>query len=674
MAVQAVKQTTPTNTSSSTSVQSMSVAAALSALRANPKIVVNISDTKVNIANQLPNLKNFVSNIGTLKQTGTPTDLTVKASEVFQYGGVLAKVSGFALKVSDTQTALVANLDAIQSLNALVKTVEQTGGSNPLPLTAAQALKDKEVILKLIGTKVTILDTSQNIASNCQGLTSINAMISGVQESVLPAIPVTIDATTAASCASLLGKCQGFTLEIKDTATNIGTKIEGLFSLVGKIGKIIVSDSPAPIKINATNAINYKSMIGKITNPQLSINDTSENLSKNIDKLQDLNASIVNLIAVPVGVPPQLTITKAQLDASGAVISKLSSGSMADYNYTLTVTKLSVSDLGSISDNPRITRYSITDTAENISKNFNSLQVNYNNNYVSSISHDLISIDLKDPDKSVILSVDQVRKSAGTLSKLKLPVNINDTADNIAKGISYLGASDNKIGAIIQSDPQNNIVVNADQANKFEKTLLKTNTNKLHVQDGFQALSSNLKTLKALFSKIESIDIVPVEGQVGAIKASDALVWAKATGGKFTLEDTTANISSNLDGLTKIGDSLVSITESNSSSLKTPQTLKMNMQQASQNAAVFTKFKTWYNIAITDSSINIASSIDTLIKNNSHLTSVTQAGTATPLGLTIAKNKEADIALSKMTNPYTVHQVGVSSSKTDSTTPKVQVN
>lgn len=673
MAVQAVKQTTPTNTSSSTSVQPMSVAAALSALRANPKIVVNISDTKVNIANQLPNLKNFVSNIGTLKQTGTPTDLTVKASEVFQYGGVLAKVSGFALKVSDTQTALVANLDAIQSLNALVKTVEQTGGSNPLPLTAAQALKDKEVILKLIGTKVTILDTSQNIASNCQGLTSINAMISGVQESVLPAIPVTIDATTAASCASLLGKCQGFTLEIKDTATNIGTKIDGLFSLVGKIGKIIVSDSPAPIKINATNAINYKSLIGKITNPQLSINDTTENLSKNIDKLQDLNGSIVTLIAVPVGVPPQLTITKAQLDASGAVISKLSSWSMADYGYTLIVTKLSVSDLGSISDNPRITRYSITDTAENISKNFNSLQ-DYANNNTTSMFHELISIDLKDPDKAVILSVDQVRTNAWVLSKLKLPVNINDTADNIAKGISYLGASDNKIGAIVQSDPQNNIVVNADQANKFEKTLLKTNTNKLHVQDSFPALSANLKTLKALFSKIESIDIVPVEGQVGAIKASDALVWAKATGGKFTLEDTTANISSNLDALAKIGDSLVSITESNSSSLKTPQTLKMNMQQASQNAAVFTKFKTWYNIAITDSSINIASSIDTLIKNNSHLTSVTQAGTATPLGLTIAKNKEADIALSKMTNPYTVHQVGVSSSKTDSTTPKVQVN
>jgi hypothetical protein len=73
---------------------------------------------------------------------------------------------------------------------------------------------------------------------------------------------------------------------------------------------------------------------------------------------------------------------------------------------------------------------------------------------------------------------------------------------------------------------------------------------------------------------------------------------------------------------------------------------------------LFNKYATDFYLNIRDTTTNISKNIDFIASNNKKLVSITQIGNIKPLEISRADNKKADIALSKMKNPYSIKFIG----------------
>lgn len=704
MAISPVKATTPTSSSAATSVGPMNISAAIAAVTRNPQAKITIVDSANNIRAQLGSLKKIIPNIIAIQQfpgtQGTASEPTVLANDVTQYGDVLSKAMGFRWIVADTTVELTKNIDALSSRYTVLKSITSIDKVG-LQLGAAQAINTQNALIKLTNIKVEIRDYASNIAAACERLSSINSVISGLTLPDPPLIPpsppisndIVISAYTAANSAVLLQKTNIFSVVISDTAANISNKMDGLYSLNNKISAIKTTGGADRINVAASKAIMYAPMFSKLGPVKLSIHDTSANISWYLDNLATINDTIGNIVVSPNPEYPQVTLTSSQLKDNSTVIAKISG------NYQLTITKTALSDFSTIALNPHVVQIAVSDTSANISASLDTLA--YQGGYANldaggrfganlgAMNWDpnagkLKSIEVNDTRDPLQISAYQASTDWWPLTKLNSAVTVSDISDQITQnliGMQFLGS---KLTKIMQEDDQT-ITINATDATQFYNTLSKVDKNDLVIKDTMPNLTANLSAIKKLLSKLNpkvdgvdqngktikigtGIDQVPylnlvTHGNVwqsidmvvgGDIKAEDAEFWTNANGGGFTVNDTTQNIASNLENIAKLGNSVVAINEAINKAVTTPQSIKLNMQQFSKYAPLFDKFTSWYNIAISDTSKNIAQGIDSIIQMNSHLSSITQTGLATPLKLTAAQNKLADNALSKMKNPYTV--------------------
>lgn len=272
-------------------------------------------------------------------------------------------------------------------------------------------------------------------------------------------------------------------------------------------------------------------------------------------------------------------------------------------------------------------------------------------------------------------------------SRLKLA--IADTAENISLNIKDLNSFQGQVATVNITNSPAKVNISSTQAKTYVNLLAKFPDNTLVLSDNFEALNSNISTLRTLNSKINKMIITPSTGQAKQmISPWDSQLWSKSINGKFVIQTQTTSSGSatapqttttstvnlvagggtpqfvgyedtqalaiNYKGLKALDDmGMLSGIQSFKGS-----TISTSVAEGKALNDLFNKYSTEFYLNIRDTSSNISKNIDFISSINKKVASITQIGNITPLQITKVQNSKADIVLSKMKNAYSVIYIG----------------
>ena len=226
------------------------------------------------------------------------------------------------------------------------------------------------------------------------------------------------------------------------------------------------------------------------------------------------------------------------------------------------------------------------------------------------------------------------------------------------------------------------------QAKTYVNLLAKFPENTLVLNDTFDALNSNISSLRVLNPQINKMVITPSTGTAKQmISPWDSQLWSKSVNGKFEVQthiessgsatnpgtttsttvtvvpggsskfvgyDDTQALAINYKGL-KALDDMGMLT-----GIEAFKGTAINATVAESKALtdLFNKYSTEFYLNIRDTSSNISKNIDFISNSNKKIASITQIGNIKPLQITQAQNTKADKALSKMKNAYSLVFIG----------------
>jgi hypothetical protein len=276
----------------------------------------------------------------------------------------------------------------------------------------------------------------------------------------------------------------------------------------------------------------------------------------------------------------------------------------------------------------------------------------------------------------------------------KLKITLRDTPANITNNLNALKKIQTQITQITLPNANDKLNMNGAQLKEFDKLLAKVPDNTLVLTDKFSALNTNISIMRENNAKINKIILTPSTDATAkqTISPWDSQLWSKSVNGKFeiqtqvttsvsgtattpsstntnnqnltvqptntiakfsTFEDTQA-LAANYMGLKALDDMgmLTGIEAFKGSSITT------TIAQGKALSALFNKYSTEFYLNIRDTTTNISKNIDFISSSNKKLTGITQIGNIKPLEITRNQNRQADLALSKMKNPYSIKYVG----------------
>ena len=276
----------------------------------------------------------------------------------------------------------------------------------------------------------------------------------------------------------------------------------------------------------------------------------------------------------------------------------------------------------------------------------------------------------------------------------RLKVNIKDSAANVTSQLNAMKDIQAQISQITLTSTTDKLNLNSTQLKQYEKILPKLPDNSLVLTDTFSALNGNISILRENNAKINKMVVTPASDPTAkqTISPWDAQLWSKSVNGKFeiqtqitttvagtattpststvdnqtqtvqpgttapkfiTFEDTQA-LAANYMGLKALDDMgmLSGIEAFKGSSITT------TIAQGKALSSLFNKYSTEFYLNIRDTTSNISKNIDFIASSNKKLTGITQIGNIRPLEITRDQNRKADLALSKMKNPYSIKYSG----------------
>jgi len=266
----------------------------------------------------------------------------------------------------------------------------------------------------------------------------------------------------------------------------------------------------------------------------------------------------------------------------------------------------------------------------------------------------------------------------------RLKVSIADTAENISANLKDLNAVQTQIAQVNVTNMPAKVNLTSPQAKTYVNLLAKFPENTLVLNDTFDALNSNISSLRVLNPQINKMVITPSTGTAKQmISPWDSQLWSKSVNGKFEVQthiessgsatnpgtttsttvtvvpggsskfvgyDDTQALAINYRGL-KALDDMGMLT-----GIESFKGTAINATVAESKALtdLFNKYSTEFYLNIRDTSSNISKNIDFISNSNKKIASITQIGNIKPLQITHAQNTKADKALSKMKNAYSL--------------------
>ena len=270
----------------------------------------------------------------------------------------------------------------------------------------------------------------------------------------------------------------------------------------------------------------------------------------------------------------------------------------------------------------------------------------------------------------------------------RLKVSIADTAENISANLKDLNAVQTQIAQVNVTNMPAKVNLTSPQAKTYVNLLAKFPENTLVLNDTFDALNSNISSLRVLNPQINKMVITPSTGIAKQmISPWDSQLWSKSVNGKFEVQ-THIESSGSATNPSTTTSTTVTVVPGGSSKFvgyDDTQALAINyrglkalddmgmltgiesFKGTAINATVaeskaltdlFNKYSTEFYLNIRDTSSNISKNIDFISNSNKKIASITQIGNIKPLQITQAQNTKADKALSKMKNAYSLLFIG----------------
>jgi hypothetical protein len=661
---------------------SNALAAGASALNGNTHVTsASFSDTAANVSANFAALQSLVTSSKlasggvTLTDGGTPA-LSITDAQFTSSTGttVLADIPGGAytlalsavsyanastrialtrvvsVAIADTASVLGTNLNSIQTLAAAMSSklvgISVTNNTTAVALTYTQWTNDGTAIGLFTGT-----------------------------------YHFSVTAVTAAGAATVASNTHATSISVSDTSAHVATSIDSLQTVAaaGQLTAIAVTDGTNTITITAAQAAGDYAALAKLTGTyKVGVTDTAANISASIDALQTLYL---------------LETTKLTITASD-------SGT----NHVGISVAQAISDAGAIGRLAAGTVLTVTDTAANVSANFQTLV---------SLGTKLGTIMLTDGGTPVLALTDALYSpNSATLAKISgaynlalsgvsyanysarngvsnvVSISIGDTAANLSTNLNAIQslavAGSSKLTGISVTNSATPVTFTYTQLSSDSTALgLFTGTYSFNVtavsianattvlgvshvaavniSDTAANVQSNINALQTLAAASQLTGIVLTSGTTmtlsAATAANDAAALQKITSAyTLTVSDTAANIAASLDGLQTL-ETAIGATKFSSVTITDVATNKVGITaaQATADQVVINKFSGTGNVIATDSAANVVSNLAGLQAVNAKISSIVLSDGGTPnLAITGAQYTADITAINKIASAYTM--------------------
>lgn len=589
----------------------VSVAKALASLQQQPGSKVAISDSLVNIQNNLDALQAVAARVTSLGTTeGTPK-LSVSASQYRNDADILARwgatdgnkveVTGVAsadaasfansraswvssFSVADSSVNLSRDLDSLQSLVAdgSLTRIVRTGNAAPLKITVAQLAADAGALgaIQNQAYTLTVTDASVSDTLGLEGKTALtaNAKIRSIQ--------------------------------VKDSTAAIEQNLDGLQRLGLKLKSISQTDPSTALTVSASQYQNDSIAIGKILTPyhldvmraaasqlatlaanakveNVSVSDTAANIARRWSLLGRL-ADSLSAVEVTDGSNP-ISLTADQVSTGDALLAKFTVDST--HTYSLAVKNARAGAAAEIAALDHVASVSIADSAANVAASLGSLETLNGRGQLKSISLTGKSLNLS-LDASTMLG-DAAAATQGVLDKI-VTLNYGVAATGATTDTLDSLAAKGSVVSIALSASSDQIAANLDKLAQLGRRL--TRIAQSDTGNAIALTQSAFDSRATVLAKIQGGYTVSLTGASAEQAQSDA---SNGHVSSVSVTDTGRNLALHWRALRSMGAVLSTVTKSDAGSMAVSAT----GYQLAQADGLLAKFGADQRFAVSSASV-----------------------------------------------------------------------
>ncbi len=523
--------------------------------------------------------------------------------------------------------------------------------------------------------------------------------IGGVRFAASPAAATsTSGPLSVATALASLRLNPGSTAVISDSRANIESNLDALQRVAARVTSLTTTDSTTQLSVTAAEYGKNAAILAKwgatsgntvdvtgvaaadaaalaSTGPSwvstFTVTDSSGSLATHLDSLQSLVAAGRLRQIVRTGAAAPLKITVAQLDADAGALAAIKNGA-----YTLAVTDASVGDaLGldgksALTANAKVSAVHIKDTTAAIEQNLDALQrVGLKLKTIAQTDTATLTVSASQVKNDAIAigkiltpyHLDVIRATADQVAKLAanskvLSVSVSDTAANIAKRWGLLDRLAGSLTAVEVTDSSNPLALTGSQLQAGEDLLAKFSVDAEHTYKlAVTGLRAGQAATIASDDHVASVSVADTADNLAANLAALGTLDDKGLLGGVSVQGKTLNLA--LDAAQLIGDAaaatkriLGKITNLNYGVAVTGASVDTLDELAADKHVV--------SIALTASSDQIASRLDTFAQLGRRLSRIRQTDSGVAIAVTQTEFDRRAGVLAKIEGGYSVDVTG----------------
>lgn len=529
--------------------------------------------------------------------------------------------------------------------------------------------------------------------SNVGGITSPNGVNGSNPQT--PTGPL-----TAANALTWLKAHANTSISISDTVQNILKYLHSLSGFASKITSLATTDANKNMNVAVAQYQTDNAVIAKwgatsgqtvgitaakanftATPPSyvtsVSVADSSASIASNLDNLQSLATSGLLQGITQTGTAQPLSITSAQLVADQTALGKIENQA-----YTLAIRNASVSDVlglggnAALSTNGKVKSIAIVDTTDAINSHLDALQ---------QVGLRIKSITQTDPGTDMTVTGTQYHNDWATLGKIVtsdyldvldasaaqattlasdhriVTADVQDTAKNVTKNWALLQSLTDSLTSVTVTDQGSDIQITADQLANSSTLLSKfTDTADSSYRLAVTNVSAGTASAVANTHNVDHVDVVDTGANL--VANMDDLQTINGSGllRNVTLADPRTPLS--IDASYLQGNQLTA-TQAVLNKIKGNNYTLATTNASTASLATLASNKRVVSIAVSDTSSNIQSSLDSLYRYGSWVKSIEQTDSGATFTLSQAQMDSRSTVLAKINGGYTVDVTGVTATK-----------
>jgi hypothetical protein len=489
-------------------------------------------------------------------------------------------------------------------------------------------------------------------------------------------------------------------ISISDTVQNILKYLHSLSGFASKITSLATTDANKNMNVAAAQYQTDNAVIAKwgatsgqtvgitaakanftATPPSyvtsVSVADSSASIASNLDNLQSLATSGLLQGITQTGTAQPLSITSAQLVADQTALGKIENQA-----YTLAIRNASVSDVlglggnAALSTNGKVKSIAIVDTTDAINSHLDALQ---------QVGLRIKSITQTDPGTDMTVTGTQYHNDWATLGKIVtsdyldvldasaaqattlasdhriVTADVQDTAKNVTKNWALLQSLTDSLTSVTVTDQGSDIQITADQLANSSTLLSKfTDTADSSYRLAVTNVSAGTASAVANTHNVDHVDVVDTGANL--VANMDDLQTINGSGllRNVTLADPRTPLS--IDASYLQGNQLTA-TQAVLNKIKGNNYTLATTNASTASLATLASNKRVVSIAVSDTSSNIQSSLDSLYRYGSWVKSIEQTDSGATFTLSQAQMDSRSTVLAKINGGYTVDVTGVTATK-----------